>query len=159
MARGAIKEYSVAMRFLAIALLLGVFPAAAAAQALPQSTLDRQQIGQLQTQLTNPSISPTDRLHTNEQIAKLQYDINTRSPIAEMTPAGPSNGAAIDTNRADRLIYENSTTGSQEQCAADRVAIDYLRWSETDQTLSFEERRYAAPRISILEADLRRMHC
>ncbi len=65
-----------------VALLCFEIPGlGASAQTLPQSTLDRQQIMQLQNELNNPSITPSQRREIEMQISTLEYRINTRPLI------------------------------------------------------------------------------
>lgn len=81
------------LRAFAIATILGLslFGQRAWAQTLPQSTIDRQQIMQLQSELSNPSITPSQRREIEMQISTLEYRINTRPLI--VPPPNLSKGA------------------------------------------------------------------
>jgi len=128
-------------------LCLGLFGHRASAQTLPQSTLDRQQIMQLQNDLNNPSITPPERREIEMQISTLEYRINTRplivprpnlAPRASPTPfpylANP--GAAI------LVIPRGATPANQDACSERAVLTARLRATERNAPLG-AQRAYA----------------
>ncbi|HEV7179044.1 MAG TPA: hypothetical protein VGN11_04190 [Candidatus Baltobacteraceae bacterium] len=148
-------------RLAALALALSALALPSQAQTLPPSTVDRQAIAQLQYQLTQPGVSPSQRREIQLQISQLEYQINTRSPIA---PAGsspapftiPALEQRAPLSPLQLVPYEPVHYGS---CEADRSVIAYLRGELGEPGLSQQERSYIPQQIDRLRDDLRARNC
>ncbi len=146
-----------ALAIIALALLCVEIPGLGApAQTLPQSTLDRQQIMQLQNDLNNPSITPSQRREIEMQISTLEYRINTRplivpppnlAPRVSPTPfpylAKP--GAAL------LVVPPGATPAIQDACAERAVVTARLQAMERSAPLD-AQRAYAREALQRLAA-------
>ncbi|MEO9171277.1 MAG: hypothetical protein ABI282_03130 [Candidatus Baltobacteraceae bacterium] len=144
------------------AIVLCLLPATIAAQTLPQSTIDRQTIAQLQYQLSLPGVTATQRRESEIQISQLEYQINTRPPI-EPPPASqmpllkmqsspfPSAEVQFPVQVVPATVY-----GS---CDAGRSLIAYLSGEMNDAQLTAQERAYIPQHIVTLRNTLRSQRC
>jgi hypothetical protein len=152
------------LRAALVALGIAAVPLLALAQTLPQSTVDRQQIQNLQYQANLPGTSPTDRANIQRQITQLQYQINTRPPIQPLPTMSPAwNAAALVNGQLPRMdenpkIAPTAATiyGS---CDADRSVIAYLTQEiQMSETLR-QERLYDENQRALTEKDLHSKGC
>ncbi len=139
------------IRILLLVVVIQSAPYASYAQTLPQSTVDRQSIAQLQSQLAMPGISIEQQREIQLQISQLEYQINTRPPIVD--PRSP--GA----NQGSRQTYTPATIVPLDLCAADRSVVEYLQGAVKDPKVPQQERAVDAQRIRSLREDLRSRNC
>jgi hypothetical protein len=164
------------MLSLAAALaVVAIAPFATSAQTLPQSTMDRQAIANLQYRLTLPSTTPTDQREIQEHISQLQYQINTRAPITspaaphDVASPGPSLYTTIEGNqitltpaidRANGLIQLNdSIYTAPDMCSADYGMIVYLNYVAGRSDTSYQEKTYIPHVIDRIQHQMRNTHC
>lgn len=99
----------------------------ASAQTLPQSTLDRQQIMQLQNELNNPSVTPSQRRDIEMQISTLEYRINTRPlivPPPNLVPgASPTPFPYLAKPGATVLGIPRGATPAIQDACSERAAL------------------------------------
>ncbi len=149
-----------------VMLSAALTPAIATAQTLPQSTVDRQTIAQLQYQLTQPGVSQQQRLAIQEQISELQYRINTR-PLISKPPGAPTPPPLIPNSSAGApfsaaplaqgaFAVPHIYYGS---CDADKSMIAYESAELKNSTLTQDERGYVSDRLRQLHADMRARRC
>jgi len=121
-------------------LCLGLFGQHASAQTLPQSTIDRQQIMQLQNDLNNPAITPSQRRDIEMQISTLEYRINTR-PLIIPPPnlAAPASSTPVPylAKSADAVLVapQGATPALQDACSERAVLIAQLAATERNAPL------------------------
>lgn len=145
-----------------LSLAFGVAAAFGRAQTLPQSTVDRQTIAQLQYQLSMPGITAVQRREIEMQITQLEYQINTRPPIVpppfSRTPQ-PALQGAIPYGAAQYAVPATADALPARPCDADRSVIAYLRGQLRDDTATAQERAYNSQRIRDLQRDLHARNC
>ncbi len=126
----------------------------ASAQTLPQSTLDRQQIVQLQNELSNPSITPSQRRDIQMQIATLEYRISTRPLIVP-----PPNLAPVASPAPFPYVAKPATVGTPPDgrapvpnaCSERAALAARLRATERDAPFA-AQRAYAHEALARLAA-------
>jgi hypothetical protein len=133
-------------------LVTGIFAAwltaQLGAQTLPPSTQDRQAIANLEYQLSLPGVSPESRRAIQLQITRLQYQINTRSPVQPLPTLAP---APPQTASAAGYAPESYTTATAPNqiavpaygsCRADSSVLQYLQSLLSSPSIGYDERVY-----------------
>ncbi len=144
-----------------VALLVALLPFASNAQTLPQSTLDRQEIAQLQQQLAQPGLSEIDRLQIEQRITELQYRISTRPPIAPQPTLAPfAPGHPLPRAVLPPLpLMLGSPAPPASHCETLRILVTYLTSLQRDPQISPAERNYTAERIAALRREQQADRC
>ena len=135
------------LRIALVALGIAAVPLLALPQGLPQSTLDRQQIQNLQFQAGLPGTTPEDRAQIQREITQLQYQINTRPLIEPMPTITPGWNSAALVNGQLPALSANPTIAPTSatiygSCAADRQVITYLTQQIQLPSVGLQERVY-----------------
>jgi len=153
------------LRAVLVAIGVAAAPLLALAQTtLPQSTQDRQQIQNLQFQANLPGTSATDRAQIQRQITQLQYQINTRSPIAPMPTLTPGwNINVLNGGNLPQLsvnpTYAPLTPTIYGSCDGDRSVIAYLNEELQQPSTTRQERIYDNNQKALIEKDLKAKGC
>ena len=143
-----------------LALALGLPSALCSAQTLPQSTVDRQTIAQLQYQLSIPGVSAVQRREIDLHISQLEYQINTRPPITPppfLQMPEPAHQSPL--GFAPYAVPAATDALTAQSCAADRAVIAYLAGQLRDASATPQERSYVTGRIVELQRNLSDRNC
>ncbi len=151
--------HSLPRALIVVALALLCFEATgggAAAQTLPQSTLDRQRIMQLQNELNNPSITPSQRREIEMRISTLEYRINTRPlvvPPPNLAPTASPAPFPYLTKRGAAIlgIPRGPMPTTRDACSERALLTERLRALERNAPLD-AQRAYAREALQRLAA-------
>ncbi|MDQ2866272.1 MAG: hypothetical protein M3R51_08600 [Candidatus Eremiobacteraeota bacterium] len=145
------------VKFAALSLLaLALLPATARTQTLAQSTVDRQTIGQLQSELSAPNVTPAQRREIEMQISELRYQIDTRPAIQVPGPPPP---AFAPPGPPANFSAPAPPEAIDVSCDAYRSVIAYLSGELGSTQASTDERAAISQQIARLNGDLHSHHC